>query len=249
MSRWGPRRFGGASVTGGGGGATTYLGLTDTPGSYTTPGASVVVNPGGTGLIEGPIPVSTWLGLTDTPGSFSALQLVRANAAGTALEFVPPAPPSAVGPLDVTDRTNRSGSPMAVGTIVAPHASTNKSLVDADPATDVQASRPVGVVVEPGGIADLATGAIRTISGLDVPVLLVAALTIGAGVGELHTGQEVVISNTAGSGTLPGSAVAEPLAAGTVKQRVGLVVDLLTYDGGGDLLVLIQIDFGQRRVN
>lgn len=207
MSRFGPRRFGGAGGGGGGGGATTFLAL------------------------------------TDTPGAFTAGQLVVVNAAGTALVFVPPSPAAGGGPLDVIDRANQSGGLLPVGTIVAPHATLNKSLVAAIGTADNQASRPVGILTEAGGIADTVTGAIRTISGLEAPCLLVA------GLGALVKGEEVVLSLTAGSGTIPGSGVSEPVAVTTVKQRVGIIVDVLTYDGGADLLALVQIDFGQRRIN
>lgn len=76
-----------------GGGSTTFIGLTDTPGSFGTPNYLVRINAGGTalefvdpGVIGG---ASTFLGLTDTPGAFtSAGQVPRINGANNALEFV-----------------------------------------------------------------------------------------------------------------------------------------------------------------
>ncbi|KKK61223.1 hypothetical protein LCGC14_3016460, partial [marine sediment metagenome] len=67
--------------------------------------------------------------------------------------------------------------------------------------------------------------------------------------GQVQPGEEVIVSLIGGSGTIPGSGVSEPLAVLTVKQRVGIIIDVLGYDAGANLLVLVQIDFGQRRIN
>ena len=69
----------GSVIPGGGGGSTTFTGLTDTPGSYTTPGAAMIVNPGGTGLIEG----AAGGGAVDAPG-----KIVRTYTGGVALRDV-----------------------------------------------------------------------------------------------------------------------------------------------------------------
>jgi len=77
----------------GGGGSTTFSGLTDTPSGFGTPGQSVVVDTAGTSLIFSGVTgsaggSSTFVNLTDTPaGLGSAGQSVVVNAAGTSLVF------------------------------------------------------------------------------------------------------------------------------------------------------------------
>ena len=77
----------------GGGGTTTFTGLTDTPASLGTAGQFIRVNTGATALEFVAAPsgagTTTFAGLTDTPASLgSAGQYIRVNTAGTALEFV-----------------------------------------------------------------------------------------------------------------------------------------------------------------
>ncbi len=69
-------------------GATTFLGLTDTPSSYTA-NQYVKVNSSGSALELGAIS-QTFLGLTDTPSSYAgqATKLPRVNSGATAIEFV-----------------------------------------------------------------------------------------------------------------------------------------------------------------
>ena len=77
----------------GGGGSTTFSGLTDTPSSFGVPGQSVVVDAAGTSLVFSGVTggaggSSTFVNLTDTPvGLGSAGQSVVVNAAGTSLVF------------------------------------------------------------------------------------------------------------------------------------------------------------------
>lgn len=73
-------------------GASTFIGLDDTPGAYTTPGFLVGINPGADGLVFiDPAAFgggsTTFVGLVDTPGSITALAFPRGNSAGDALEF------------------------------------------------------------------------------------------------------------------------------------------------------------------
>ena len=77
----------------GGGGTTTFTGLTDTPASLGTAGQYLRVNTGATALEFVAAPTgggaSTFEALTDTPASLgSAGQYLRVNSAGNALEFV-----------------------------------------------------------------------------------------------------------------------------------------------------------------
>jgi hypothetical protein len=79
---------GDAVVSGGGGGATTFLGLTDTPANYT--GATkkfVRVNAGGTALIFSDI---SFIEDSDTPASYVGQggKLVAVNSTPDALEFI-----------------------------------------------------------------------------------------------------------------------------------------------------------------
>ena len=81
-----------AVVTGGGGGSTTFLGLQDSPASYTA-SKFLAVNSVGTAIEFVDAPAggggsSTFLGLTDSPASYTASKYLAVNSAGTALEFV-----------------------------------------------------------------------------------------------------------------------------------------------------------------
>jgi len=149
--------------------------------------------------------------------------------------------------LDIADRVNQSGGAFAVGEIVAPHPTLPRSYVSVDISNPaLGASRPIAVVTEPGGIADTAAGATR-ISG-EVPILLVPGL-LGIGV-PVALADEVIVSTTAGRGTLskngPGE-LGQP-TTGQAVNRVGIIVSLLTYDGAGDDLVLVQMDLSARRI-
>jgi hypothetical protein len=108
-------------------------------------------------------------------------------------------------------------------------------------AADDARSRPVGVATSaqptPGSSVDL-----QTSTGEPVQVRLVAALGLG---GQL--GQEIILGDVNGEGTLPGAASSP--ATGELVQRVGILLDTLTYDGGADRLVLVQLDLaGTRRI-
>jgi len=141
----------------------------------------------------------------------------------------------------VTDRTNEEGTNLVRGEIVAQDGTTAKGLRRLVTTVDNNLSRPVALV-QAASIAPAATGEVRVIDGQENEVRL------GAG----HApalGDMVVGSTVAGEGTIAGSGVNEPTAAGTVVQSVGTIIDTLTYDGAGDFLVLVQINFGHRRVN
>jgi len=75
------------------GGATTFLGLADTPTAYVA-GQVVAVNPAGNGLeLIAPSTgggATTFLGLTDTPTAYTANQVVAVDATGTGLTLIPP---------------------------------------------------------------------------------------------------------------------------------------------------------------
>ena len=78
------------SATGGGGGSSTFLGLTDTPDSYSgQAGKAVLVNAGATALEFGTAGAGTFLALSDSPDSYSgqAGKGVTVNGAATGLEF------------------------------------------------------------------------------------------------------------------------------------------------------------------
>ena len=97
-SQWEP-----GTVSSGGGGSTTFLALTDTPGSFTA-SKFLAVNSGGTALefVDAPSGGSTtFLALTDTPGSFTASKFLAINSAGDAIEFVDA--PSGGGGISLTD--------------------------------------------------------------------------------------------------------------------------------------------------
>jgi hypothetical protein len=143
--------------------------------------------------------------------------------------------------LDVDDRTNTSGGLLAQGTIVALGA-TGKSMVACDISTPTAvASRPNGIIVPTAGVANGVTGPLRTLNGRETPVLLVGSLT-------LVVGDEIIVSTTVGSGTQSKSGAPGQPTSGQAINRVGVVVDTLTYDGGGDLLALVQLDFSARRL-
>ena len=85
------------------GGSSTFLGLSDTPGSFTA-SKFLAVNSGGTALefVDAPSGGSTtFLALTDTPGSFTASKFLAINSAGDAIEFVDA--PSGGGGISLTD--------------------------------------------------------------------------------------------------------------------------------------------------
>jgi hypothetical protein len=162
---------------------------------------------------------------------------------GSTVDFTGATVTGLLGLLDITDRTNTSGGLLAQGTLVAPGA-TNKSFVAADPTTPTAAaSRPWGVVMDPAGIADSATGTLRTISGTEAPVLLVTGL-----LGTVAVGDEIIVSTTTGRGTLSKVGGTAQPTSGMAINRCGIVVDLLTYDGAGDDLVLVQLDYSARRI-
>lgn len=147
-------------------------------------------------------------------------------------------PPVTPSQLDVSDRPNQEGSPLAFGAIVAQDSTVAKGLRNANAAVDNNLANPVGVVTQVGGIASLATGTVRTITGLEVDVLLVATLAPAVG-------DTVILSLVAGRGTIPGSGVSEPVTPNVhVIQRVAEILDVTNYAGAST--VLAQIDFGQK---
>lgn len=142
--------------------------------------------------------------------------------------------------LDLDDRTNQSGGALAVGEIVAQHASTPRAYVPLDIADpDLPASRPIAIMTS--APADTVAGSAR-IAG-ETPVLLVTGL-----VGTVALGDEVIGSTTNGRGTLSKVGGTQQPTSGQVINRIGTIVSLLTYDGVGDDLVLVQQDMSARRV-
>jgi hypothetical protein len=141
--------------------------------------------------------------------------------------------------FDVT-RANNSGLALILGAICAQPSGAADEVTACNVTADNEASRPVGVVTEAGGIADASSGTIMGTAGQSAEVAMVAGLTPS-------TGEEVIVSTTNALGTIPGSGVGEPSATGTVLQRVGIINDISAY--AGSQRVKVQIDFGQRRVN
>jgi hypothetical protein len=147
--------------------------------------------------------------------------------------------------LDIDDRVNQSGGALAIGEILAPHPTIPRAYVKADisdPA--LGASRPIAVSTA----APVATDPAPSRIAGEVSVLLVPGL-LGIGVPVALT-DEVIVSTTAGRGTLskngPGE-LGQP-TAGQALNKVGTIVSLLTYDGAGDDLVLVQLDMSPRRI-
>lgn len=110
MGHWMPD----ADNTGGGGGATAFTALTDTPGSLTADKFVRVNSAGdalefadGTGSGSG---ATTFTALTDTPGSLTADKFVRVNSAGDALEFVDSTGSGATGPAGADGADGQNGS-------------------------------------------------------------------------------------------------------------------------------------------
>lgn len=90
------------AVAGGGGGATTFLALSDVPNSYPAGSAGqwLRVNPAEDGLefAVTPAPGTAFIGLTDVPAAMgTAGQELRVNAGATALEFFSRPTPTFVG--------------------------------------------------------------------------------------------------------------------------------------------------------
>lgn len=144
--------------------------------------------------------------------------------------------------LDITDRTNTSGGLLAEGTIVADGAA-NKSFVACDISDKATAaSRPTGVVFG-GDVSAAALGTLRTVAGTDAPTLLVTGL-----LGTAAVGDEVIASATVGRGTLSkAGGTSKPSSSPEAINRIGVITSLLTYDGAGDDLVLVQLDLSARR--
>lgn len=141
--------------------------------------------------------------------------------------------------LEVT-RANNSGVAMILGEIAAQPTGAPDEITACNVTSDVAASRPVGIVVNSGGIPNTQSGLVNGTQGRPVEVAMVATLTP-------TLGEEVIVSTTNGLGTIPGSGVSEPTAAGTAVQRVGVITDISAY--AGSQRVKINIDFSQRRIN
>ncbi len=110
MGHWMPD----ADNTGGGGGATTFTALTDTPGALTADKFVRVNSAGdalefadGTGSGSG---ATAFTALTDTPGALTADKFVRVNSAGDALEFVDSTGSGATGPAGPTGPAGADGA-------------------------------------------------------------------------------------------------------------------------------------------
>jgi len=124
-----------------------------------------------------------------------------------------------------------------VGSILAQSPTTALRVQRSSPAANDALSRPVGIST----VQQVTQGnpvALQTVAGESVAIRLVAGLT-------LALGEEVVLATVLGEGTIPGSGISEP-TIGQQIQRVGIILDALTY-GGADRLVLCQVDFGHRR--
>lgn len=143
--------------------------------------------------------------------------------------------PSSVG--SKTRDSDDTGT-IEVGSVLCQSPTTNLRVQRANPAANDALSRPVGVAT-----------AQQTTQGNPVTLQTVqgesVAFRLRPGLAPTR-GEELILSTVIGDSTIPGSGVSEP-ASGQQIQRVGVILDLLTYDGAGDLLVLAQVDFTNRR--
>jgi hypothetical protein len=101
----------------------------------------------------------------------------------------------------------------------------------------------MGIIRDPAGVADATVGTLKTLQGEEAPTLLVTGL-----LGTVAIGDELIVSTVTGRATLSKVGGTSQPTSGQAINRVGVVTDLLTYDGVGDDLVLCQIDFSARRI-
>ena len=143
--------------------------------------------------------------------------------------------PAAVG----SRARNTDTDAVLVGHILCQSPAVAQAVRLSDLTGDNARSRPVGVATSaqpaPGSSVNL-----QTVTGEPVAARLVAGLSL---VGQL--GNEIILSDVQGEGTLP-SAASSP-TTGEIVQRVGILLDPLTYNGGADRLVLVQLDLGGAR--
>lgn len=136
------------------------------------------------------------------------------------------------------DASNETGGALPEGAVVAIDPTGAKRVQLFDATTDTAApARYVGIVTESGGIADAATGEVTMLG--EILVLFKASLT-------LAVGDEVYGSATPGRMTNLADVVATPIPSGGVIQRLGLVWDVGSYDGAGNLLATCLVHPGQR---
>ena len=141
-------------------------------------------------------------------------------------------------PAVIADASNETGGALPEGAVVAIDPTGAKRIQLFDATTDTAApARYVGIVTESGGIADTATGEVTMLGAL--LVLFKPSLT-------LTVGDEVYGSATAGRMTNLADIVATPIPSGGVIQRLGLVWDVGSYDGSGNLLATCLVHPGQR---
>ena len=126
-----------------------------------------------------------------------------------------------------------------IGHILCQSPTTARRVQRANPATDNALSRPVALAATQQATQGDPVQ-VQTADGEEERCLLRPGLSPALG-------DEVILSTTIGEGTLPGSGVGEP-TSGQVLQRVGIITDLLTHNGTTDTTVLVQVDFGHRRI-
>lgn len=224
----------------------------DDPAQFRQEGMTVYVQ--ATGLhyrLEGGIANANWqpfgqgvtqfTGLTDTPANYAgaALQVVRVNAGETGLEFAP-----AAGGAPTATIENNTGGVIENGSILARSATVGASaaldVVKADSADiTLRASRAFAVLTS-GDVADAAQGTATFVG----PV----SMRMKAGLA-LNVGDDVFLSDVVGEGTneVPIDGAGGVIAAGGSVQRVGILLHPLSYDGAGNRLALVALNFGQRR--
>jgi len=127
------------------------------------------------------------------------------------------------------------------GHVLAQSPATARRIRIASNAADDALSRPVGIATSAQAVSGNPVQ-LQTVQGEPVQVLAVAGINPGT-----NLGNELIMSGTPGFVTLPGGAGAP--TPGQVVQRVGILIDPLTYDGVADFLVLAQLDLaGTRRL-
>ena len=142
------------------------------------------------------------------------------------------------GGLDpTTSFNNGEGTALLQGEIVAPSTVAADTCLRGDATLDNNLSLVIGFVEPVGGIPSATAGNINTVRGINLPARFDASLS-------LALGDKVFLSETAGRVTN-----VAPTAVGTVRQQVGYITSLLSYDGTTDFLAQIMFADGPRIIN
>jgi hypothetical protein len=145
--------------------------------------------------------------------------------------IVPQAASGGTGSALESDYDNGNASPITQGQVV--YISGNDEVDLATATADNGLARVIGFVKD-ASISSAATGAIHTAGA--VIAKLVTSLTV-------NPNDEIFLSTTPGSCTN-----VAPTAVGNIRQSLGFIKNVLTYDGSGDLLVELQLVIGSKAV-